>query len=255
MMYSCAYFPREGADLEEAQLAKLDRICERLRARPGQPPAGDRHRLGRDGDPRRARRTGCRVTTTTISRAQHELATERVREAGLSDRITVLLEDYRDLERHLRPAGLGRDDRGGRLAVLRRLLPACDRLLADDGLLLLQAITIDDRLYEVEKASRSFANTHVFPGGCLPSMKRIADSCRHGHRACARSGSTTSPRTTRRPWRAWRERFFSAWDRLRAPRLRRALPSALGLLPELLRGGLPRAPDRRRPGPLREAAA
>ena len=54
----------------------------------------------------------------------------------------------------------------------------CDRLLADDGLFLLQAITIDDRLYEVEKAARSFANTHVFPGGCLPSLKRIADSDR-----------------------------------------------------------------------------
>ena len=104
----------------------------------------------------------------------------------------------------------------------------CDRLLADDGLFLLQAITIDDRLYEIEKASKSFANTHVFPGGCLPSLKRIADSRRHASPSCARSGSTTSPRTTRRPWRAgasassppgtscathgYDERFRRLWD-------------------------------------------
>ena len=97
MMYSCAYFPREGADLEEAQLAKLDRICERLQLGP------DTHLLeigsGWGGMAiHAARTTGCRVTTTTISRAQHELATERVREAGLEDRITILLEDYRDLD-------------------------------------------------------------------------------------------------------------------------------------------------------------
>ena len=75
----------------------------------------------------------------------------------------------------------------------------CDELLSADGLMLLQAITIDDRIYEVEKASRSFANTHVFPGGCLPSQ--AADRRLPGprHRACARSGSTTSPPTTRRP--------------------------------------------------------
>ena len=50
----------------------------------------------------------------------------------------------------------------------------CDELLSADGLMLLQAITIDDRLYEVEKGARSFANTHVFPGGCLPSQAEIA---------------------------------------------------------------------------------
>ena len=52
----------------------------------------------------------------------------------------------------------------------------CGALLAPDGAMLLQAITIDDRAYEVEKATRSFANTHIFPGGCLPSLEVISRS-------------------------------------------------------------------------------
>ncbi|HEY2052392.1 MAG TPA: cyclopropane-fatty-acyl-phospholipid synthase family protein, partial [Solirubrobacterales bacterium] len=175
MMYSCAYFPRADASLEEAQTAKLDRICERLQLGP------DTHLLeigtGWGGMAiHAARTTGCRVTTTTISRAQHELASERVRAAGLEDRITILLEDYRDLQ--------GTYDRLVSIEMIEAVgwqyfdtyFETCDRLLADDGLFLLQANTVDDRHYEMEKASKSFANTHVFPGGCLPSLKVIADS-------------------------------------------------------------------------------
>ena len=212
MMYSCAYFPREGADLEEAQLAKLDRICERLQLGP------DNHLLeigsGWGGMAiHAASTTGCRVTTTTISRAQHELATERVRAAGLEDKITILLEDYRDLD--------GTYDRLVSVEMIEAVgwqyfdqyFKTCDRLLSDDGLFLLQAITVDDRLYEIEKASQSFANTHVFPGGCLPSIKRIADSV----------GTVTQMReiwlediTAHYPptLAQWRERFFAAWDKL-----------------------------------------
>jgi cyclopropane-fatty-acyl-phospholipid synthase len=213
MMYSCAYFPREDATLEEAQSAKLDRICERLQLGP------DTHLLeigtGWGGMAMHAARTtGCRVTTTTISRAQHEMATARVREAGLEDRITILLEDYRDLE--------GTYDRLVSIEMIEAVgwqyfdtyFETCDRLLADDGLFLLQAITVDDRLYEMEKASRSFANTHVFPGGCLPSLKVIADSV----------GSVTEMReiwlddiTAHYPptLAMWRERFFASWDNLK----------------------------------------
>jgi cyclopropane-fatty-acyl-phospholipid synthase len=213
MMYSCAYFPHEDATLEEAQLAKLDRICERLQLGP------DTHLLeigtGWGGMAMHAARTtGCRVTTTTISRAQHEMATQRVREAGLEDRITILLEDYRDLE--------GTYDRLVSIEMIEAVgwqyfdtyFETCDRLLADDGLFLLQAITVDDRLYEIEKASKSFANTHVFPGGCLPSLKRIADSV----------GTVTQMReiwlddiTAHYPptLAMWRERFFTSWDSLK----------------------------------------
>jgi cyclopropane-fatty-acyl-phospholipid synthase len=214
MMYSCAYFPSERASLEEAQVAKLDRICERLQLGP------DTHLLeigtGWGGMAMHAASTtGCRVTTTTISQAQHELATARVRAAGLEDRITILLEDYRDLD--------GTFDRLVSIEMIEAVgwqyfdeyFRTCDRLLADDGLFLLQAITVDDRLYEIEKSARSFANTHVFPGGCLPSLKRIADSI----------GTVTQMReiwlddiTAHYPptLADWRERFLAAWEGLKS---------------------------------------
>ncbi len=213
MMYSCAYWPEDGASLDDAQLAKLDRICERLRLGP------ENHLLeigtGWGGMAiHAAKRSGCRVTTTTISRAQHELACRRVREAGLEGQVTVLLEDYRDLR--------GRYDRLVSVEMIEAVgwqyfdeyFRRCDALLSEDGAMLLQAITIRDELYEVEKGAKSFANTHVFPGGCLPSEGLIA--------GCLKRVTDMRPVwlddiTAHYPptLAAWRERFSTAWDRLR----------------------------------------
>ncbi len=213
MMYSCAYFPSEGASLEEAQLAKLERIC-------GQLELGPSNHLLEIGSGwgglavHAARHHGCRVTTTTISREQHELARRRVAEAGLEDRVTVLLKDYRDLR--------GRYDRLVSVEMIEAVgwqyfdefFRRCDALLQPGGLMLLQAITIDDDLYEVEKGIRSFANTYVFPGGCLPSKRTIADCVA---RVTSMAQVWSDDITVHYPptLSAWRERFMSAWGRLR----------------------------------------
>ncbi len=213
MMYSCAYFPRADTSLEEAQLAKLERICEQLRLGP------DNHLLeigsGWGGLAiHAAREHGCRVTTTTISREQRELALARIREAGLEDRVTVLFQDYRDLE--------GRYDRLVSVEMIEAVgwqhfdefFRRCDELLTPDGLMLLQAITIDDDLYEAEKGARSFANTHVFPGGCLPSKDLIAECLRRDtemRQVWEEDITEHYPLTLA----AWRERFGGAWERLR----------------------------------------
>jgi cyclopropane-fatty-acyl-phospholipid synthase len=213
MMYSCALWPRPEATLEEAQLAKLDRICDRLQLGP------ENHLLeigsGWGGMAiHAAKRSGCRVTTTTISREQFELASARVRSEGLEDQVTILLEDYRDLE--------GRYDRLVSVEMIEAVgwqyfddyFRHCDELLTDDGLMLLQAITIDDRIYEAEKAARSFANTHVFPGGCLPSRRQIA-SCLE--RVTSMREVWIDDITDHYPptLALWRERFFVAWEKLR----------------------------------------
>ncbi len=173
MMYSCAVFPEPRSTLEEASLAKLELVCAKLALKPSD------HVLeigsGWGGFAiYAAENYGCRVTTTTISREQHAYACERVREAGLEDRVTVLLQDYRELS--------GSYDKLVSIEMIEAVgwqyfptfFRRCSQLLTDDGAMLLQAIVIEDGAYEVEKAGRSFINTYIFPGGCLPSMRIIA---------------------------------------------------------------------------------
>ena len=212
MMYSCAVFDSPRATLEEASLAKLERVCAKLDLGP------EDHVLeigtGWGGFAvYAAQRRGCRVTTTTISREQHAYACERVREAGLQDRVTVLLQDYRDLQ--------GSYDKLVSIEMIEAVgwqnfptyFRRCSELLSDDGAMLLQAIVIDDRAYQVEKAGRSFINTYIFPGGCLPSLEVISRSLarvtdlRQAHlEDITAHYATTLAR--------WRERFLDATDRL-----------------------------------------
>jgi cyclopropane-fatty-acyl-phospholipid synthase len=213
MMYSCALFERPGMTLEEASRAKLDRVCERLGLGP------DDHVVeigtGWGGFAVHAAATrGCRVTTTTISREQHDWALESVRRAGLEDRVTVLLEDYRDLS--------GSYDKLVSLEMIEAVgwrhfgtfFEKCSSLLAPHGLMLLQAITIDDRAYEVEKAGASFINTYVFPDGCLPSLEVISRcvSRRTDMQALALEDLTPHYAET---LRRWRDNFLSNVERLR----------------------------------------
>jgi cyclopropane-fatty-acyl-phospholipid synthase len=172
MSYSCAIFERHEMTLEQAQVAKLERICEKLEL-------GPHDRVIEIGSGwgafalHAARTRGCHVTTTTISREQHEYALEQVRRAGLDHRVTVLMDDYRELH--------GRYDKLVSIEMIEAVgwrqlgafLAKCSQLLAADGAMLLQAITIDDRAYQVEKASKSFINSYIFPGGCLPSLAAI----------------------------------------------------------------------------------
>jgi cyclopropane-fatty-acyl-phospholipid synthase len=173
MMYSSAYFPEPGATLEEAAVAKLELVCAKLNLGPSD------HVLeigtGWGGFAIHAARTrGCRVTTTTISAQQHELATRRVREAGLENLVTILRDDYRDLR--------GSYDKLVSLEMIEAVgwrdfgtfFRRCSDLLTEDGAMLLQAITMDDRAYEVEKASNSFIRHYIFPNGSLPSQEVMA---------------------------------------------------------------------------------
>lgn len=175
MLYSCAVFSAPRMTLADAQEAKLDRVCQKLGL------SSDHHVLeigaGWGGFAiHAASRYGCRVTTTTISAEQHRYVQARVGAAGLSDRVEVLLKDYRELE--------GSYDRLVSIEMIEAVgwqyfgtfFARCSDLLRPDGAMLLQAITIDDRAYEVQKGSRTFINTYIFPGGCLPSQAVIARS-------------------------------------------------------------------------------
>jgi cyclopropane-fatty-acyl-phospholipid synthase len=173
-MYSSAVFPHADASLEEASTHKLDLMLERLDVRP------EHHLLeigtGWGGLAIHAARTrGCRVTTTTISDEQHAHTARRLAEEGLEDRVTLLKRDYRELE--------GRFDRVISVEMIEAVghqyldtyLATLDRLLADDGLAMLQAITIRDQRYEAAKREMDFIKRYIFPGGFLPSHRVLLD--------------------------------------------------------------------------------
>ena len=175
MNYSSAIFDSPDATLEAAQRNKMDRICRKLQL-------GPRDHLLEIGTGwgalamYAAKEFGCRVTTTTISREQHRLASERVQAAGLGDRITLLLEDYRDVG--------GVFDKIVSIemieAVGHRFLPSffetCAARLAPEGLMLLQGITIGDHRYESYRKQADFIQRYVFPGSCLPSITALCDA-------------------------------------------------------------------------------
>jgi cyclopropane-fatty-acyl-phospholipid synthase len=212
MNYSSGIFRGPEDDLEAAQINKMNQIADRLELGP------DDHLLeigtGWGGlAVHLARRSGCRITTTTISKEQAALARQRVEEAGLTDRIEVIETDYRDLS--------GTYDRLVSVEMIEavgwRDFPTyfrqCSALLRPGGAMLLQAIVIDDDAYELEKASRSFISHFIFPGGCLPSVAEIS--------RCLES--ETDMRTVwldrigddyARTLAAWRDRFTAVTGRL-----------------------------------------
>ena len=175
MTYSCGFFESPGATLEEASVAKLERVCRKLRLGPDDYVVEIGTGWGSFAL-HAATQYGCRVTTTTLSREQFDYATQAVRDAGLEDRVTLLLEDYRDLRGHYDKLvsiemieAVGSRDFG-------TFFEACSNLLEPHGTMLLQAIAIDDRAYDVERLSASFIRELIFPEGCLPSMEVMA-SC------------------------------------------------------------------------------
>ena len=173
MMYSAAIFETPETSLFDAQVAKLDRICQKLGLKPGE-------RLLEIGGGwgglaiHAAHEYGVHVTTTTISEAQHAHAVERVSAAGLEDEITVLRQDYRALT--------GTYDKLVCVEMIEAVgwrdfptfFRVCGQRLTDDGVMLLQAITIDHRAYDVEKATGTFIKRTMFPGGCVPSFEIIS---------------------------------------------------------------------------------
>jgi cyclopropane-fatty-acyl-phospholipid synthase len=214
MMYSCALFERAGMSLEQASVAKLDRVCRRLDLKPGD------HVLeigtGWGGFAlHAAAQYGCRVTTTTISRRQFERAGERVAEAGLGDRISVLFQDYRDLA--------GQYDKLVSIEMIEAIghrhfdtfFRKCGDLLKPHGSMLLQAIVIADPYYEMARRSVDFIQRYIFPGSGLPSVSALCRSMARASDLRMVHLDDIGPDYAA-TLRMWRDNLFSRTDQVRA---------------------------------------
>ena len=175
MSYSSGVFERPDATLHEASVAKMDRLCRKLELSP-------RDHLIEIGSGwgalavHAAATYGCRVTTTTVSVEQHALATERVRSAGLNDRVTVLLDDYRDLRgTYTKLVSVEMIEAIG-WRYLDTYFATCSRLLTADGLAAIQAICQPHRMFLATRGQQTFINSHIFPGGHCPSLESMLQS-------------------------------------------------------------------------------
>jgi cyclopropane-fatty-acyl-phospholipid synthase len=213
MTYSGAVF-EPGDTLEAAQTRKYETLCRMVDLRPSD------HLLeigtGWGGFAMHAASTrGCRVTTATISAAQAALARERVAAAGLSDRVEVILRDYREIE--------GRYSKIVSIEMLEAVgeeywpmfFATCDRLLQADGSMGLQTITMPHRRYLASRHAYGWIHKYIFPGGLIPSREAIDRSLRDastlGVTHAAEIGHHYA--TTLRHWRT---RFLEQRERVHA---------------------------------------
>ena len=214
LTYSSGIFETEESSLAEASIAKYRRICEKLRL------TADDHVVeigtGWGGFALyAARQYGCRVTTTTISQAQYRLAAERIREAGLSDRITLLSEDYRNLAgRYDKLVSIEMIEAVGH-QYLDTFFETCGRLLREDGIMAIQAITMRDQAFEDHKRTVDFIKRYIFPGSCIPSITAMTASLTRATDLRLFHLEDITPHYAR-TLQEWRERFFSNIDAVRA---------------------------------------
>lgn len=214
MAYSCGIFLRPDATLHDASVAKFDAVCRKLALTP------DDHLIeigtGWGGLAiHAAERYGCRVTTTTISREQHDYAKAKIAARGLSDRITLLLKDYRDLT--------GQYDKLVSIEMIEAVGPQyldtyfrkCSELLKPTGAMLLQAITLQDQFYARALKSVDYIQRFVFPGSFIPSIQAIIDSVARVTDMKVFNLEDIGPHyaTT---LRLWRQRFFASIERVKA---------------------------------------
>jgi cyclopropane-fatty-acyl-phospholipid synthase len=172
MMYSCALFKNKETSLKEASINKITAICNKLDLL----PSDHLIEIGTGWGSLAifaAKNYGCRVTTTTISTEQFKYATQKVKEAGLEDRVTVLFEDYRNLSGvYDKLVSVEMIEAVG-LDHLDVYFNKCSSLLRPEGLMVLQAITIRDQFYESARKSVDFIQRHIFPGCGIPSVNAM----------------------------------------------------------------------------------
>lgn len=214
LMYSSGIWAGDEDSLDSASTRKLDRICRKLDLKPGDRVVEIGTGWGGFAI-HAAQHYGCHVTTTTISREQHALAAQRVAEAGLEDRVTLLLEDYRDLTgTYDKLVSIEMIEAVG-AQYLQGYFGKVAALLKPDGLALIQAITIEDHRYQQALDSVDFIKRHVFPGSFIPSIAAmIAAKGRASDLALIQLEDFGL--SYARTLHAWRQRFHAALPEVRA---------------------------------------
>lgn len=215
MVYSSAVYRSADDSLEQAQEEKLDRICRKLQL-------GPRDNVLEIGTGwgafalHASRNYGCRVTTTTISREQHDLARHSFANAGEEGRrITLLMEDYRNLRGSFNKVVSIEMFEAVGLQYYDEFFSTCDRLLTPDGSMMMQTITMNEHRFDAYRKQCDWIQRRIFPGGQLASIQEI-------HKSLVRStrlslyGMEDIGLHYAYTLAEWRARFYDAKDEVRA---------------------------------------
>jgi len=210
LTYSCGIFEHENSTLEAASMAKYDRICRKLQLH------AEDHVVEIGGgwggfSIHAAKHYGCCVTTTTISDEQYALAEKRILTSGLSHRIRLLRKDYRHLGGNFdKLVSIEMIEAVGH-QYLNTFFQICSRLLKANGMMLLQAITIVDHMFDAHKRSVDFSKRYIFPGSCIPSIRAIMSSIARKTDLKLFHLEDITPHYVR-TLAEWRKRFFDRID-------------------------------------------
>ena len=214
MMYSSAVYPRGDESLEDAQIAKLEAVAQKL-------DLDASHSVVEIGTGwggmaiYLARTRGCKVTTTTISKEQYEYARQRVRDEGLESLVTVLDKDYRELtDTFDRLVSIEMIEAVGS-EFLPEYVSKCDSLLKPGGKMVIQAITMPEQRYEKALHSVDFIQKYIFPGGFLPSVESILKSTGQ-HTRLQFEAMDDIGLDYARTLQQWRERFRDSREQVQA---------------------------------------
>ncbi len=213
MTYSSAYFQQADDTLAEAQTEKYDRICRKLNLGPSDSVLEIGCGWGGFAV-HAAENYGCKVTGITLSPSQYDYAVQRVREAGLADRIEIKQIDYRDIT--------GQFDKIASIEMIEAVghehltsyFSAIDRLLKPDGLCCIQIIMSADHRYKSYCKASDYIRKHIFPGSHLPSISSLFEA--KGYANLNTYHMETFGLHYARTLELWRERFEENWPRIKA---------------------------------------
>jgi cyclopropane-fatty-acyl-phospholipid synthase len=212
MVYSCAVFDHNEDTLEQAQMNKIRRMIAKLQVGPD-------HQVLEIGSGwgtfaiEVARLCGCRVKAMTLSQKQLEATRQRVKVAGLEDRVEVCLCDYRHVEGHFdRIVSIEMLEAVGH-RHLGTFFRTCDRTLKPGGLVALQVITIPDQRYDAYRKGCDWIQKHIFPGGMLPSLAALG-AAMHDHSALKIEEVENIGVHYAPTLREWARRFNANWPRI-----------------------------------------
>ncbi len=213
MMYSSGIFKSPDMTMEEASNFKLDTICRRLELKPSDSVIEIGTGWGSFAI-YAAKHYGCHVTTTTISDEQHQYTSKQIHKYGLESKITLLKQDYRDLE--------GKFDKLVSIEMIEAVghkymntyIDKCSSLLKPTGSMLIQAITIQDQFHSRYVKSTDFIKRYIFPGGCLPCVSSINKAVQK-HSDMTPFHIESFGDSYARTLKEWRETFFDKIDQVR----------------------------------------